>query len=191
MKTDRLNGVTIFHLDTPSRNRSCNKKSSARRGIYSIELLVAAVLLMTVMTFVTTLMFRVNRVWSEIGQHRVAAMELSNQLDQLTRLTRDEATLAIKSLQPSSLCRSTCPEPTLVGETSADELGIRIELQINWQRLPPGPPVVLSGWLTTAAANPANSAQRNDSSETDTQKSSVPQTESPGVDLTESSEGQR
>ncbi len=191
MKTDRLNGVTIFHLDTPSRNRSCNKNSSARRGIYSIELLVAAVLLMTVMTFVTTLMFRVNRVWSEIGQHRVAAMELSNQLEQLTRLTRDEATLAIKALQPSSLCKSTLPEPTLVGETSEDELGIRIELQINWQRLPPGPPLVLSGWLTTASTNSANSAQRNDPSKTDSLKSDTPQTKLPEVDLTESGEGKR
>lgn len=191
MKTDRLDGVTIFHHKRPSRNRRANKNSSARRGVLSIELMVAAAVLMTVMTFVTTLMFRVNRVWSEIGQHRVAAMELSNQLDQLTRLTRAEATLAIKSLQPSNLCRSTCPAPTLVGETSEDELGIRIELQINWQRLPPGPPVVLSGWLTTAATSPANSAQRNDPSETGTLKSDVLQTKSPEIDLTESSEGQR
>ena len=191
MKTDRLIGVTIFYLKRPSRSRSSHKNFSVRRGVVSIELIVAAVLLMTVMTFVTTLMFRVNRVWSEIGQHRVAAMELSNQMEQLTRLTRAEATVAIKSLQPSILCHRTLREPKLVGETSDDELGIRIELQINWQRLPPGQPVALSGWLTNASTNPANSAQRNASSATDSLKSDVPQTELPEIDLTESGEGKR
>ena len=145
--------------NVPSRPGKSPASSADRRGVSAIEMLVAAVLLMTVMSFATTLMFRINRVWSAIGQHRVAAMELSNQLEQLTRLSRDEVALAIKNLQPSDSCRRTLSEPLLVGTVSADALGTRIELQLNWQRLPPGSPLILSGWLTSSPTAPADASQ--------------------------------
>lgn len=120
-----------------------------RRGVTTIELVVSAMLLMAVMTFVTTLCFRINLVWKDIGHHRVAVGELSNQLESLQRMTPAEAQAAVESLEPSLLCRRTLRDPELEGELIADELGNRIVLQINWARRNPGQPIELAAWLAT------------------------------------------
>jgi hypothetical protein len=118
-----------------------------RSGITMIELIVSAVLLMTVMSFATTLCFRINQVWSDIGQHRVALNELSNQLETITRLDVAAAKLAVAEIQPTEVCRRTLIDPEIRGEVTTDNLGTRIQLQINWNRTHPGTPMKLVGWL--------------------------------------------
>jgi hypothetical protein len=125
-----------------------------RRGITAIELVVSAMLLMTVMTFVTTLCFRINMVWQDIGHHRVAVGELSNQLESLQRMTPAEAQEALGTLQPSALCRRTLRDPELDGEMIKDDLGNRIVLKINWTRQNPGQPIELAAWLATDSSSP-------------------------------------
>ena len=112
-----------------------------------VELVISAMLLVTVMTFVTTLSFSINLVWKDIGHHRVAAGELSNQLESLTRLPLQEARVAVASLEPSELCRRTLKDPELSGQLVEDNLGTRVELSINWNRRNPGKPVQLVGWV--------------------------------------------
>ena len=114
-----------------------------------IELVVSAMLLVTVMTFMTTLCFRVNLVWKDIGHHRVAVGELSNQLEELQRMTPEDVEDELTNLQPSELCQLTLRDPKLTGRLVKDELGNRIDLEINWTRQNPGQPIVLSAWLKT------------------------------------------
>jgi type II secretory pathway pseudopilin PulG len=123
------------------------RKRQSRDGFTMLELIVSSLLMIVIMSFVTTLCFRVNLVWKDIAHHRVAAGELSNQLETLTRLSTDEAQSALQSLEASEASQRTLENPTLTGVLSKDELGTRVTIEINWKRRFPGKPIVLAGWL--------------------------------------------
>ena len=57
----------------------------------------------------------------------------------------------------------TLRNPELSGELIEDDLGTRIGLRLNWERIHPGKPVELAGWLL-ANSNSAN--KENDNEET-------------------------
>lgn len=117
-----------------------------------IELIIACMVLVTVMTFVTTLCFQINKIWKDIGHHRIAVAELSNQLESLTQLSVAEAEIELESLEPTAYCLRTLRSPQLSGKLSADSIGTRIELSINWDKPNPGQPVVLVGWIVEKQA---------------------------------------
>jgi hypothetical protein len=129
-----------------SRRRIRNPRHN-RSGLTVLELLVSAVLLMTVMTFVTTLCLQVRLVCRDIDHHRLALNELSNHLETLTQLTPAEAKQFVKSLTPSPECASTLAGSTLSGIVTEDSIGTRVQLELDWKRRNPGQPVVLSGWI--------------------------------------------
>ena len=119
------------------------------------EILVTCVLMITVMGFITTNCVSANRVWKDIGQRRIAVCELSNHLDSITQLNVGQATEAIAALEPSSQCATVLRSPVLAGKLVTDNLGTRIELQLDWKRRFPGKPVILSGWLiNTSPSSP-------------------------------------
>lgn len=122
-----------------------------RGGIAAAELIISAVLLITVMSFVTTICFRINLVWKDINHHRVAMGELSNQLEELTQLSPQEARTAVDSLKPTAICARSLQNPEITGEVVDDELGSRILLQLNWKRSNPGKAVELVGWIVPEA----------------------------------------
>ncbi len=128
-----------------------------------VEMVISSLLLLTVMTFVTTLYFRINLVWKNIGHHRVAVAELSNQLESLTRLSPNEAQVAIESLEPSEYCARTLQAPELSGELLDDVLGKRIVLSLDWNRQTPGKPVELAGWLQPVEWQPDDSNPESES----------------------------
>ncbi len=130
------------------------RQCHSRQGVTAIELVVSAMLLITVMTFMTSLCFRINLVWKDIGHHRVAVGELSNQLESLQRMTPQGAREALQIIQPSSLCRQTLRDPELRGQIVRDDLGERVVLQINWTRRHPGQPIELAAWLPSDSAQP-------------------------------------
>jgi hypothetical protein len=123
------------------------RQHRCRNGFTMVELVISAMMLVTVMTFVTTLSYSINLVWKDIGHHRVAANELANQLESLTRLPKQDAQIAVSSLEPSELCRRTLKDPELSGQLVEDNLGTRVVLSINWNRRNPGKPVQLVGWV--------------------------------------------
>ena len=118
-----------------------------RRGFTVTEILVAAVLLMTVMSLVGTVCHRVNRIWFDVDHHRVAVSELSNHLEELTAMTLDQATAAAKTIEPSSECQRSLMSPEITGEITKDQLGSRVVLQINWARPIAANPIEMSGWI--------------------------------------------
>ena len=116
------------------------------RGVSSIEFLVSFSVVVTVMTFATSMMFNISGVWRDIEHQRLAVCELSNQLEVLTRFTGDALIEKIKRIEPSEFCKQGLDEPTIKAVLVADQLGQRIDLELVWQHLPVDKKVRLSGW---------------------------------------------
>lgn len=116
-----------------------------RRGVTNVELVVSAAVVLTVLTIVTSLCYQINRVWIDVRHHRVAMVELSSQMDRLTRLDADKVALELENLQVSEYALRTLPEATLDGAAVDSELGMQITLKLTWPNHR-GLPIELTGW---------------------------------------------
>lgn len=119
----------------------------SRRGITSLELVVSVAILLATVTVITTLIFKCGMIWKDVSQRRVAVRELSSQLEELTLLDQDSAKDKIEQLELSALCTERLPAAKLTGVLSEDNLGVRIQLSLNWKRSVETKPVILCGWL--------------------------------------------
>jgi len=112
-----------------------------------MEILASAVILCATVTVVTKLLFQCGVVWRDVSHHRVAMHELSAQLEELTLMEADSVAEKIERLKPSVICEERLPEAKLTGTIVEDNLGVRIELSINWKRAVESKPMVMCGWL--------------------------------------------
>ena len=119
-----------------------------RRGFATMEVLVSVVIICATATVVTSLLFKCGMVWRDVSQYRVAVHELSAQLEELTLMEADSVAERIEQLKPSAICSQRLPNAQLTGALVEDNLGVRIELSINWKRAVESKPMVLCGWLT-------------------------------------------
>lgn len=129
-------------------------RGPGRSGTTMVECMVAAMLLVTVISFVASLTFRIGLVWKDTAHHRVAVNELSNQLERLTLLPPEEVMAALEELRPTQLASRTLSEPKLTGQWIEDEWGGRVVLRLNWRRQHEGKPVEMVGWLATIDDQP-------------------------------------
>jgi hypothetical protein len=127
--------------------------TSLRQGSMAIELLVAATLLMCMIGILGPLTVRTSRICNDGRHMRMALDELSNQLDWLTSLDRDELTQALENLAPSEQVQQVLPDASLHGETLSDADGTRLILTLDWERPMKGVPISLTGWM---AAQPVD-----------------------------------
>lgn len=120
-----------------------------RLGSMLLEVLVSAAILVAttgVVSQVATSIFRLN---AETHRVQLACDELRNQMERLLSVeSRKELDSALANLQITSELETWLPLGTLEGEVDSDELGIRIELAINWQRVAEAEPLRLIGWIT-------------------------------------------
>ena len=72
-----------------------------RRGYTMTDLVVAATLLVGIMSFVAPLAVRSGRLWQDSRHYRLALDELSNQLERLTSLDEGERDAALAELSVS------------------------------------------------------------------------------------------
>lgn len=117
-----------------------------RRGVSSIEFLVSFSVMATVMTFATTMTLNISRVWRDIEHQRLAVCELSNQLEEITRLRGESLVERVGQIEPSGFCKQGLDEPRISAKISSDSLGQRIDLELAWERRPAEKKVRLSGW---------------------------------------------
>ena len=120
---------------------------SKRTGILTTDLLIAAVTLLSVITFFTTCSFQIRLVWKDIRHQRIAMEELNNQLESITLLSETEASKALNSLVPSTACENSLQDPKLTGALRKDLLGARVTLQLDWNKRHHGKPLEISGWI--------------------------------------------
>jgi len=73
--------------------------------------------------------------------------ELSSHLEELTLLDTDTVAEKLKQLEPSLVCTERLPEAKLTGSLTEDNLGVRVQLALQWKRPVESKPIVLCGWL--------------------------------------------
>lgn len=115
-----------------------------------IEAVVSAGMLLVVMSFVTSLAYKIDLVWQDTNDRLAATNELSNQLERLTVLSPEELSLELRSLEASEVAARTLHNPELTGEIINDPWGNRLVLRLNWQHRHAAPPVEMVAWLPTA-----------------------------------------
>lgn len=136
------------HTDDQARHKSYQPFQSRRRaGSTVTELLVAAVLLIGLISVVTPLAVRSGRLWQESRSYQLAINELANEMELLTAL--DDATRAstLAQWQPSQELLEVLPGARLTGESLDDADGRRLKLTLHWNRPNDAQPLTLVGWL--------------------------------------------
>lgn len=118
-----------------------------RNGVTTTELVVAATLLVSVISLITPLTVRMGRIWQDARQIRLALGELSNQMERLTSMNAGQRETAIASLSPSIEIRHALPEARLHVQTIQDEDGTRLVISLQWKRAQPSNPISLEGWV--------------------------------------------
>ncbi len=134
--------------------RCCYQFASSRSGATMVECVVAASILIVAMSTVTSMAFRVNRIWIDVAHERTAISELTNTLEELTQLPTDEMDDAINELRPSAVAESSLNQPTITGHRIKGKLGDRIELRLQWQAIPTPRSVQLSSWVDLTESTP-------------------------------------
>jgi hypothetical protein len=122
-----------------------------RRGVLKSEALLGMLLLVSAMSFASTLVYRINHLWNDSRSYQFATNELANQLQQLVQLSPEDAAAALKSISPGHACKETLREPKLVGVLAEDTLGTRVTLQLTWKQRGKADPIMLSAWLKNGA----------------------------------------
>lgn len=124
---------------------------SSRHGTSMTELLVAATLLISALAFAGPLAVRSGRLQQDARHYQSALDELSNQLELLTALENDGREAALVDLVPSQAAQAALPHPQLSSEMIDDADGLRLVLQIHWDRLGRPKPLTLVGWIQVPA----------------------------------------
>ena len=130
-----------------------NRQSFHRRGSMLTELIVAGGLLATTMGLVATCVVAGQRLQRMQREQTLAVDELSNQLERLISLPPSEMDKGLQELEPSVWAIERLPDSKLTAQRHSDELGDRVELQLQWKRVGNPPPLIAVAWL--AARKPA------------------------------------
>lgn len=130
-----------------SRITRTSQCPAIRRGYAMTDLVVAATLLVGIISFVAPLAVRSGRLWQDSRHYRLALDELSNQLERLTNMDEARRKAALAELSVSSQVRDRLPNPVLHGRSIDDSDGARLVLQLQWDRVGPAKPLTLVAWI--------------------------------------------
>jgi hypothetical protein len=130
-----------MHRERPS------DRDSRDLGFVLTEVIVAAIVLVAVVSVVTQLAVRSGRLRMDARHYQVATEELSNQLDRLLVLEESSRGEELKNLTPSPHAQNALSSPELTGAILDDADGRRIVLSLTWDRFGKREPVTLVGWL--------------------------------------------
>lgn len=151
-----------------------SKNCRRRLGISSIEFLVSFSVLVSTMTFITTMAVQVNRIWKEIELDRLAINELANHLDVLTQLRGQNLVTELEQRSPSQFCQNGLPDPKLLTTLTPVPIGHRIDLELKWKHNPEPRSVRLSGWVIDPKTNPFKQALEETEKDTEENQLSRP-----------------
>lgn len=126
-------------------------RTPANRAAFTLtELLVAATLLVTILSVATQLTVRTGRLRHETQRQQLALNELGNQMDRLTAASESQRAKWLADLRPSDEAARVLPDAELTGEELRDEHGRRLVLRLSWNQAMPTPPLLLTGWIEPA-----------------------------------------
>jgi len=147
-------GLTLFA--SPGEGQTPFQTEPTRRRLNRVggtmpDLIVAAVLTMTLIGTLTTFTVRSGRLIAETRRHQFAVDELTNQLERLQALDSETLDAAIATVAPSEEASVTLPAAVISAEKIDDSLGERIVLSLNWERGAVATPIRLVGWIKPAS----------------------------------------
>jgi hypothetical protein len=117
-------------------------------GATMVETLVALTLLTTILSVFVPLIARHGRLLVAQREYRLALDELSNQLERLSALPRQELPGALEKLQPSAYAVARLPGAELRGELTPADLGQRLTLRLAWgENKTAAAPATLAAWI--------------------------------------------
>ncbi len=126
-------------------------RTTARRGLSSLEVIVSLTLLASVIAFALPLIVAHGRLLKAQRNYRLAVDELASQLDVLSTLPAGDLPSAIEKLQPSASLVERLPGATLRGDLADSQLGRRLTLEIVWNEPNrQAAPVRLTSWLVAS-----------------------------------------
>ncbi|QDS86865.1 hypothetical protein EC9_10400 [Rosistilla ulvae] len=132
---------------TFNRCQSPPRRGCRRGGGSMIELVVSATLLVALIGTFAPMSLSAGRLWQQTRHHQLALDELSNHLDRLLALPEDQRNAEIESLEPSAAAQAALPDARLTAVEVSDGDGVRLTIQIDWQRQTPAQPLSLTGWI--------------------------------------------
>jgi hypothetical protein len=151
----------MTHLSNPQHHKRGVHLRRGRRGVTSIETVVAFALLASVTVVSTQLYIAHGRLLKSQRNYRLALDELSNQLESLGALPPEELSPAVEQLAVSPAALERLPGAELRGEVSNSELGQRVTLEIWWDEPNrQAAPVRLTAW----AAPTENASEESEES---------------------------
>lgn len=103
-----------------------------RPAMALLEIIVAATLIMTGLAVIAKLTIASGRMWMQTRHERLAFEELSNQLELLVAMQRNDREEAIANLTPSPHIKSSLVGARLNADFLRDQDGSRIALTIRW-----------------------------------------------------------
>ena len=139
--------IPAMHLEKLSGASASRHRSRDRAGTTMAEILVAAVLLMTLFSVAATTVVQTTGIWRQVSQTELAMDELANQIERLLAVSDQKLDESIADLTPTETTMAALPGANLKAKRISDQNGERIELSLNWTRLPPGQPITLVGWI--------------------------------------------
>lgn len=119
----------------------------------TLELLVAAVLLVTTASLVTTCAYGMRTLARNTRELIAAQHEVENQLEYLVNVQGDEAETLMGDLAVSEFTRELLPNATLQAAIENDEFGKRIRVGISWNAATEIKPVSAVAWLSAVVTN--------------------------------------
>ena len=139
--------LPAMHLEKLSEPIASRHGIRDRAGTTMAEVLVAAVLLVTLFSVAATTVVQTTGIWRQISQSELAMDELANQIERLLAVSDQKLDESIADLTPTETTMAALPGANLKAKRISDQNGERIELSLNWTRLPPGQPITLVGWI--------------------------------------------
>lgn len=119
---------------------------------------MALALIGTGLSLSASIVVRHSRLVAEQRQYRMALDELSNQLELLAGLPKEELPTALERLEVSDSTAAHLPEAQLTGEVRPSDVGQQLALSITWEGCAKdAPPLSLSAWVmeTNRSSRPA------------------------------------
>jgi Tfp pilus assembly protein PilV len=130
----------------------CNVSQQMNRsGVVQLEVLVAGILLLVLASLLPSLGFHLSRIHKESLQYQIAVQTLANELERLRSIEPTASSRDLERLQLPAYASRRLPNATFQAVALQDDLGTRVKLSLQWDRVGKPPPVEMVGWLDTRA----------------------------------------
>lgn len=126
------------------------RRNSHRFGFVSIEIMVAATLLVALISSLAAMQYRLLLVAKDTKHYQLALHEAANQIIELQAAPLPKLDEAIELATINEDVLQSLPGGKMQIEKIADTKGTRVIVRLTWERLGASVPVELTGWISTA-----------------------------------------